>query len=474
MNQSFDPEHHFSNTAFDTAQFFSLSIDLFCIAGTNGYFKKVNPAFSALLGFTEEELLALPFMDLIHPDDRHKTQLESHAVRQGQKSGSFENRYRTKTGEYIWLSWSSTLVEKEGLIYAVAKDITDKKRNEQRLKEACDRYETLFNNAPLPQLIYELEHLRLVDVNDAAVGHYGYSREEFLRLTLYDIRPPEDHPAFHRTARRLRTEKGTLRLMGTHLKKNGEQIKVELITTRVDYQGQRVRLTTVNDITDKIRLQERLTRQKVQEQRKITQTSLAALEKERQHIGKELHDNVNQVLASTKMFLELALVRPDICGSLLEKSIEQIARAMEEIRLLSRSLAAPPVREIGLLSAIQNSLQPYLLANKFAVHLSTEGDLEQLHPDIQSTVFRIVQEQMNNISKHAEAANVWLHLAAGPDAVEVRLKDDGKGFDTSVVGAGIGLKNIRSRVALLQGNVWIQSQPAEGCTLSVFLPRQPQ
>jgi two-component system cell cycle sensor histidine kinase/response regulator CckA len=118
--------------------FFNLSRDLLCIAGLDGYFKRINPSFEKTLGYSAEELLARPFLDFVHPEDRQPTVLEIGSLKTGQPTLNFINRYRTKKGSYRWLSWVSQPSLEDGLIYAVARDVTEAKEAEQekaRLEE---------------------------------------------------------------------------------------------------------------------------------------------------------------------------------------------------------------------------------------------------------------------------------------------------------------------------------------------------
>ena len=112
-------------------RFFEISLDLVCIAG-DGYFKQLNPAFEAVLGFTREELLGKPFLDFVHPDDRDKTVDLVSRMKQGESATDFENRYRCKNGEYRWLSWHATQ-EPNGAIYALGRDVSEKKAAAARL-----------------------------------------------------------------------------------------------------------------------------------------------------------------------------------------------------------------------------------------------------------------------------------------------------------------------------------------------------
>jgi PAS domain S-box-containing protein len=120
-------------TEGDLREFIDLSLNLLCIAGTDGYFKHVNPAWETTFGFTKEDFLARPYLEFVHPDDREGTAAEAAKIESGCNTLSFENRYRCKNGSYRWLLWSAVVRAERGLIYAVAADITERKREEARL-----------------------------------------------------------------------------------------------------------------------------------------------------------------------------------------------------------------------------------------------------------------------------------------------------------------------------------------------------
>lgn len=118
----------------ESARFFDLSRDMICIAGFDGYFKRVNPAFERTLGYSHRELLARPFIDLVHPDDRETTGEEAGQLAEGGGTVQFQNRYLDRDGEVHWIEWTSVGIPDEDLIYAVARDITDRKVLEQELE----------------------------------------------------------------------------------------------------------------------------------------------------------------------------------------------------------------------------------------------------------------------------------------------------------------------------------------------------
>jgi PAS domain S-box-containing protein len=111
-------------------RFFDLSIDLLCVLNFNGYFARLNPAWERALGFTREELMARPFIEFVHPDDRERTLAQNRQVRMGGQALGFENRYRTKDDSYRWLRWNAAPAFDESVICSVARDVTDSKEAE--------------------------------------------------------------------------------------------------------------------------------------------------------------------------------------------------------------------------------------------------------------------------------------------------------------------------------------------------------
>jgi len=136
--------------------FFELSPDLLCIAGFDGYWKKINPSVSRALGYSVEELTSRPISSFVHPDDRHMTDQSRQHVKTNNPLINFDNRYITKDGNIIWLSWTSMPVEKENLIYAIAKNITFKKKLEEERNQQLTKLTTSYEN--LKQLSYSTSH----------------------------------------------------------------------------------------------------------------------------------------------------------------------------------------------------------------------------------------------------------------------------------------------------------------------------
>ncbi|MCC5933299.1 MAG: PAS domain-containing sensor histidine kinase [Candidatus Cyclonatronum sp.] len=142
--------------AYPLEPFFELSHDLLCIAGFDGYFKRVNPAVCSLLGYTEAELLSEPISFFQHPDDREATQLYRENILEGKPLTNFENRYITKQGDELWFAWTSIPVQEQQLVYAIAKNITHKKKHEAERNQLLAELSN--HNSRLKQLNYTTSH----------------------------------------------------------------------------------------------------------------------------------------------------------------------------------------------------------------------------------------------------------------------------------------------------------------------------
>lgn len=223
-----------------------------------------------------------------------------------------------------------------------------------------------------------------------------------------------------------------------------------------------------HDITERRATEKLIEEQRRIRQDEITQAVITAQEHEREELGKELHDNINQILATAKLYIEYALSNNDKSADLMKNAKSLVESAVAEIRKLSKSLMPPSLGEVGLIMALKELIDSVAPVNKFRI-ITEWKDLreELLSEDLKLTVFRIVQEQLTNISRHAEASKVKITLKTKAGKLSVTIKDNGRGFDLKKKPNGVGLKNIYSRAQLHNGKAEVSTSKGKGCELFV-------
>ena len=231
-------------------------------------------------------------------------------------------------------------------------------------------------------------------------------------------------------------------------------------------------LGAIRDLTEQKKLEKQLIDEQVQRHKAITQATIAAQEKEKTNISRELHDNVNQILMSAKLFMDTAKRMPEQSNELLDKAIEYQLLALQEIRKLSKSLSTSNVKTVGLKESVEDIVDNMKLLQQLEVEFIFNEKVEEKLTDEQKLMlFRIIQEQTNNINKYAEAKSVQIMINQANNILHLVISDDGAGFDTSDKSTkGIGFINIISRADVYSGKVNIISSPGNGCTLEICFP----
>ncbi len=345
--------------------------------------------------------------------------------------------------------------------------------NLRQLRESEQRYRELFNNNPMPMWVFDAVTFQFLEANAAAVHHYGYTLAEFLTKSAADIRLNGDKAALMAEVEAVRGNTDGIRKgIRQHVKKSGEVIFADIAWHNINYKNRPAVLALASDVTERIRLEGELNEQRLSRQKQITEAVILAQEKERTEIGKELHDNVNQILGASNLYLNSAMTDEQMRQELLERSTQLVSNAINEIRKISKSLITPGLREIGLIESIGDIIDDLKLAkDKMVIDLDLQNiSEEQIEDRRKLTLFRIVQEQLNNIVKHAHATRVLIRLSVERDHLVLTVADNGVGFDVSRHRKGVGITNIISRAELFSGKVEVQSSPGEGCILTVSLP----
>ena len=238
--------------------FFNASTDLFSIISSDGFFIEVNAAWKSTLGYSTEDLIGKSFEKFLHPDDIEKTAIEFANAVNGNDVINFINRYRASDGSYKWLEWKGKVNEKNDRIYAVARDVTIQKQLEIELLASQGIYKEIFYSNPNPMWIFDLETLAFLEVNQTTIDQYGYTKEEFLSMTLKDITPEEDMPTLISSAIKAISEYNADHELWRHITKSGAILFAELSAKSLIYEGKKARSVIINNITKRVEAEKAL------------------------------------------------------------------------------------------------------------------------------------------------------------------------------------------------------------------------
>lgn len=233
--------------------------------------------------------------------------------------------------------------------------------------------------------------------------------------------------------------------------------------------GQPYRLIgAMQDVTEQRVLQEALLDAQTHHKDVLAKSVLQAEEAERKKLGEELHDNINQLLGVVKLYIQHALMNPAMREEMLEKCAHYITQTIEEIRSLSRSLLPPSLNEQGFMESVYQLVEDIGHARDMEIHVRHAGfDESKVADNRRLVLYRIIQEQMNNVLKHSQAEEVVIELKPSGVHTQLTIRDNGVGFNAADIKPGMGLNNIRNRIEVFNGEMEIQSTPGNGCSLRV-------
>ncbi|MER3497979.1 MAG: hypothetical protein C4308_04775 [Chitinophagaceae bacterium] len=385
----------------------------------------------------------------------------------GKVLGSFALYYKTpkKPSEQEW----STILR----INNFMRLLFENKLSVDEIKLSNERYNIVTNATHDLIWDWNLETNQVYRDPKGLKKVYGFSSNEPIKRLndwLKQIHP-DDHEKVQKTIFDILNAKdeNTFDIEYRFKKENGEYAWIYdrgYMLRNEDGKAYRM-IGAAQDITERKKLE-----QEVQNyQKAINQATISIQEKERAEIGKELHDNVNQVLTTTKLYLDLAQANTELKDEMIEKSLKNIIIAIDEIRQLSRSLMSPSLGDLGLIDSIEDLVEDINATKKVLVNFVAAKIAENtLTQNQKLTLFRITQECLSNIIRHSEATNATVELYLTDKKIVLKISDNGKGFNHSLIKKGAGLNNIRNRVYLENGTLSINTQPGKGCNLVVELP----
>ena len=471
---------------------FNLSSDLIAVADFDGHFKRVNPALERTLGYSSAELRSRPYVEFVHPDDRSPTLRVADELARGGDVIAFENRFLRRDGSVVWLQWSARSAPGEAVIYAAARDVTERKQLEDE-QAALRRVATAVARGGSPDDVFaatvaELHAVVGADSTGlmryeadgtctflAALGDNGYQVGS--RIPLVGQSATAEVRRTGRTARidNLEHAAGPVaeRLRGSGLRSGvGAPIVVDgrlwgvMVCGWTDGPPPRdaeVRAAQFTDLVGTAIANAESRAELLASRARIVTTA----DQTRRRIERDLHDGAQQRLVTLTMKLRALEGLTTPRAESLERDVEQIAAGLDEVlddlRETARGLHPVILSRGGLEPALKALARRSLVP----VELSVRAQRRLAEP-VEVAAYYVVAEALTNTAKHAQASLVSVQAAVTDGRLIVVVHDDGVGGADS--GRGSGLVGLTDRVEALGGKVTLHSPPAGGTTLRVELP----
>jgi len=452
-----------------------------------GHLTFFNPIAVKTTEYPPEYLLGRHYLDLIRPDYRKDT--EKFYVSQFKErlpSTYYEFPILTKSGKEIWLGQRAQLIFENDRIlgfHALARDITERRRVEEALRESEERYRQLVKYAPAGIFEFDFEKQRLVALNDILYEKLGYTKGEIEASDPIHFVAEDNRKLYSERLAKMLAGEEIPDTVEYKLRGRGGAEFWALVNTKVfSEKGKPKRAMVVaHNITDLKKAEEAL-RESETRLRSLSFQLMKAQEKERMRLSKELHDELGQALALLKHRVRSVQSKLQIDQSSLHEECEETSRYIDEIienvRRLSRDLSPSILEDLGLTSALQwlteNFEKQYSLVTSFDI-----DNIDDLFPkEAQTNLYRISQEALTNIGKYAEAEHVSFAVKENEGYITLIIEDDGKGFDVNKVRSshspekGLGLDAMEERARMLGASLEIKSRVGEGTRITLTIPME--
>lgn len=436
-------------------------------------FIRWNKQFEIVTGYTSEEIASMKPTDFFKGEGlTYIIDRLNHVFQHGH--GDAEADFISKDGVSHPYFFNAIRVHFDGRpsLLGTGIDISDRIKAEKELKQSEEKYKLLFKNSPLPMWVYEITEMKILDVNDAALIHYGYSREEFLKLNTSNLSFLEKYVGINSSEN---FEKDILHTSGKlkHFRKNGEEIDVEITWHDIDYNDKPGRLVVAVDVTEKIRHEKEI-KKTSEELRYLADHLHKVREEERTHMAREIHDELGQHLTVLKM--DVAWLNKKIgddadvaVKNKLADLLTMLDGTVRTVRRISSDLRPSLLDDLGLVAAMEWQLGEFEKHSGIKSSFHTTADDAVIRDDIKTGLFRIFQESLTNVARHAEAKNIAVDFQYTDKIFKLRIADDGKGFDERQVWGNktLGILGMKERAAMIGGLYEISSSPGAGTTVLV-------
>ena len=442
----------------------------------DGQLKLVNHQTSEFSGYSEKELKTGSFLDFVHPDDREMV-IEHHLKRlSGEEIPNiYSFRMIDKKGNTKWIQNNGVIIDWEGRPATLnfLLDYTERKEALDALAESEEKYRQLFESESDAVMIFDAETLVFEDANPATLDLFGYSKAEFLSLTVEDI-SDEKEKTRRSVDQMIRSDSQSSKIPLRYFKRMDGSVFPGEISAGKFIAGNRKKIIgAVRDITARLEAEDKI--------RALNQQLIKAQENERNRIAGHLHDHVAQDLSSLKIALETLFDNQREISAEVGEKVCEISKILQgsitAVRDLSYELHPPGMDQLGLVRIVNQYCEDFSEKNNVSVDFYAAGmkDLK-LDFDTEINLYRLIQEGLNNIKKHADAGHAVVRLVASSPNIILRIEDNGKGFDVeprlarSFKEKRLGLSSMEERVSLLEGTLSIKSRPSKGTKILIEVP----
>jgi len=389
---------------------------------------------------------------------------------------SLWHEYMSSRDERHYLRTLSPVREPAGAVIAVtvvSKDITERKLAEEAVRESERKYRRLFATVPDAVMISDRTTGRFIDLNDSALRLYGYNKKEFLQLNYHKIAAePEKCDALIRQMLVNEFARGPVL---HHKKKDGTTFPAEISASAFVLAGREVVCCLVRDITERVKAEDELKKSREQ-LRNLSAYLQSAREQERTSIAREVHDDLGQTLTALKMDLSwLNKKLPKGQEALAEKTtamMKLVDTSIQSVQRISSELRPGLLDDLGLTAAIEWQAEDFQNRSGIQCAVSFKPDDIVLDRNLATTIFRIFQETLTNIARHANASKVKVNLTLKHNKLILRVTDNGTGIAEKEVSdpRAFGLVGMRERAYVWGGKVDITGAPNKGTTVKVSIP----
>ncbi len=440
--------------------------NLVLVSNAQGHIVYANHAVKEMLGFEPHEVLGDGWWKLTRDDQNGLMEKES--IRKAAADRSelitvpYERWLKDRWGKRRCIIWSDSPAP-GNLLIGVGYEITDRIQAQRALEASEQRYRFMFDHIPFPMIIYQIGKYAVIAVNLSARKLFGIAETEtnmaligdWLEQTVWDIAAgtPEI------TARPFRRHDGTL-------------VEIDMQSNDFELAGQWYRLAILTDRTAKEQYEQADLRFK--EHKSRLSGVIGALEDERRRMASELHDGLGQILSAAKRMLESLTDESTENTSHPERLsmvMKMLDSAMAETKTIAFNLLPRALEDYGLFNAVENLLNQVFAGSGVKVSFQIHDMPPRMTYPMELALYRIVQEAVNNIIKHARAGEVSVQFVGHESVVILTVEDNGKGFDPNQPSIGMGLRGMKDRVAYLDGILHIDSMLDKGTSLVIEIPK---